>query len=160
MITKKLRLTVNGINHSLNIDPDTPLLYVLRNHLQMNGPKYGCGLGQCGCCMVLLENQIALSCILPVKSIEDLEVTTLSGLTDNDDTLNPVQQAFLEEQAAQCGYCTNGMILTAVSLLDRNPQPDDLEIREAFQINLCRCGTQSRVIRAVRKASERILSGM
>lgn len=147
-----LRLSVNGKQHEIEVDPETPLLYILRNHLQKNGPKYGCGFGQCGACMVLLDGQAVMSCLLPVSSVTDKEIITLDGLAAADGTLHPVQQAFLEEQAAQCGYCTNGMIMSAVALLNRNGDPKDVEIRQALQVNLCRCGTQSRVLRAVQKA--------
>ena len=149
---KKLRLSVNADSHSLEVDPATPLLYGLRNQLELNGPKYGCGSGQCGACMVLIDGQAVMSCLVPVKGVEGKEVVTLAGLTGEAGALHPVQQAFIEEQAAQCGYCTNGMILSAVALLERNPQPGEAEIRRALQPNLCRCGAQSRVIRAVLRA--------
>jgi nicotinate dehydrogenase subunit A len=147
-----LRLSVNGETHSLEVDPETPLLYVLRNQLQKNGPKYGCGFGQCGACMVLLDGQAVMSCMLPVKAVAEQPVITLDGLAAADGTLHPVQQAFLDEQAAQCGYCTNGMIIAAVALLNRDKEAGDSEIRQALQTNLCRCGTQSRVLRAVKRA--------
>lgn len=149
-----LRLSVNGERHTLEVDPETPLLYVLRNQLEKNGPKYGCGLGQCGACMVLLEGQAVMSCLLPVSAMEDREITTIDGLAADPDTLHPVQQAFLDEQAAQCGYCTNGMIMATVALLNRNREAGEAEIRQALQTNLCRCGTQSRVLRAVQRAKE------
>lgn len=155
-VKKTLRLSVNGQDHSVEVDPDTPLLYVLRNQLQLNGPKYGCGLGQCGSCMVLLNGQPVMSCTLAVSGVEGKEVTTLAGLAAENGALHPVHQAFIDEQAAQCGYCTSGMILSAVALLNRNPNPDEQAIRGALQINLCRCGTQSRVIRAIRRAAEKI----
>lgn len=150
-----LRLTVNGKDHTVEAYPGTPLLYVLRNHLQLNGPKYGCGLGQCGSCMVLIEGQAVMSCTLPVEGAEGKAIRTLAGLADPDGALHPVQQAFLDEQAAQCGYCTNGMIVAAAALLDRNPAPEEAEIRRALQVNLCRCGTQPRVLRAIRRVIER-----
>lgn len=149
-----IRLSVDGRQHTLEVDPETPLLYVLRNQLQKNGPKYGCGLGQCGACMVLLEGQAVMSCLLPVSAMEGQSITTLAGLAGDENTLHPVQQAFIDEQAAQCGYCTNGMIMAAVSLLNRNREADEAEIRQALQVNLCRCGSQSRVLRAVRRAGE------
>ena len=149
-----IKLSVNGRRYSVDTDPDTPLLYILRNNLIQNGPKSGCGDGQCGACMVLLDGRAVMSCLVPVSSAEGKAIVTLDGLSEGSDTLHPVQQAFLDEQAAQCGYCTNGMIMSAVALLDRNNQPDDREIREALQINLCRCGSQSRVIRAVKRARQ------
>lgn len=147
-----LRLSVNGQLYTVETDPDTPLLYVLRNQLQKNGPKYGCGFGQCGSCMVLLEGQAVMSCLLPVSAVAEKPIITIDGLTAADGSLHPVQQAFLDEQAAQCGYCTNGMIMATVSLLNRNSEAGEQEIRQALQVNLCRCGTQSRVLRAVQRA--------
>ncbi len=148
---EKLRLGVNGKTYTIEADPDTPLLYILRNQLGLYGPKYGCGLGQCGSCMVLIGGQAVMSCTLSVKAAEGKDIRTLSGLVGDDGTLHPVQQAFIDEQAAQCGYCTNGMIIAAVSLLKQNPRPKDEETRLAFQNNLCRCGTQSRVLKATRR---------
>ena len=152
---KELQLTVNGQKHTIETDPATPLLYVLRNQLNLNGPKYGCGVGQCGACMVLLDDRTAMSCFLPVEAAVGKEITTLAGLAGDNGELHPVQQAFLDEQAAQCGYCTNGMIISAVALLKRNSVPDEQTMRSALQINLCRCGTQSRVLRAM----ERVKNG-
>ena len=143
------RFRINGKQQRLEAAPDTPLLYILRNQLALNGPKYGCGLGQCGACMILLDQQPIMSCTLPVKAVEGKALLTLAGLAQADGELHPVQQAFLDEQAAQCGYCINGMIMAGVSLLNRNPSPSDEEIRQSLQINLCRCGTQSRVVRAL-----------
>ena len=153
---EKYKITVNGKKHPVEAEPDTPLLYVLRNQLGLHGPKYGCGLGQCGACMVLIDNQPGMSCLLPIGTIKGKEVHTLAGIAEKDAALHPVQQAFLEEQAAQCGYCTNGMIMAAIALLMRNPEPTTQEIRQALQINLCRCGSQSRVIRAVQRAIQMI----
>ena len=153
---QKLQLTVNGREQTVEVAPDTPLLYVLRNEFMLNGPKYGCGLGQCGSCMVLLNGQPVMSCTLAVSGVEGKEVTTLAGLAEENGALHPVQQAFIDEQAAQCGYCTSGMILSAVALLNRHPNPSEQAIRGALQVNLCRCGTQSRVIRAIRRAAEKI----
>ncbi len=147
-----IQLTVNGKKHSLELDPETPLLYALRNQANTYGPKYGCGLGQCGSCMILLDGQAVMSCTIPVMAAEGKAVVTLSGLSGEDGSLHPVQQAFIDEQAAQCGYCTSGMILSAVALLQQNSSPGEAEIRQALQNNLCRCGTQPRVIRAVRRA--------
>lgn len=151
---QKLQLTVNGRKHTIEADPATPLLYVLRNQLNLNGPKYGCGVGQCGACMVLIDDRTAMSCFLPVEAAEGKKIITLAGLIGDNGELHPVQQAFLDEQAAQCGYCTNGMIMSAVALLKRNPAPDVNTIRSALQINLCRCGTQSRVLRAMERVKK------
>lgn len=151
-----IRLNVNGKKHEVQADPATPLLYVLRNQLMLNGPKYGCGLQQCGACMVLLNGRALPSCTIPVSAIKDQPVITLEGLAKDDDTLHPVQEAFVEEQAAQCGYCLNGMVISAVALLSENPHPDDAAIRAGLVRSLCRCGTQSRIIKAVKRASEKM----
>ena len=148
-----IQLQVNGKLHTVQVDPQTPLLYVLRNQLALNGPKYGCGLQQCGACMVLLNGKAEPSCMLPVYSVKDKSIVTLEGLIQKDDTLHPVQEAFVKEQAAQCGYCMNGMIITAVALLNENPKPDDTAIRAGLQRALCRCGTHTRIIKAVKRAS-------
>lgn len=150
---EKLTLKVNGKSHTLIIDPSAPLLYVLRNELELNGPKYGCGLQQCGACMVLLDGKAQPSCMISAKSAKDYHITTLEGLTKDEDFLHPVQQAFVKEQAAQCGYCLNGMVISAVSLLTENPHANDIDIREGLQRNLCRCGTHSRIIRAVKSVA-------
>lgn len=146
-------LSVNGKKHTIQADPATPLLYVLRNQLALNGPKYGCGLQQCGACMVLLDGKAQPSCMLPVQSVKSSLITTLEGLAGAHDTLHPVQEAFIQEQAAQCGYCLNGMVISAVALLHENPHPDDTVIRAGMQRSLCRCGTQARIIRAVKRAA-------
>ncbi|HTI10697.1 MAG TPA: (2Fe-2S)-binding protein [Puia sp.] len=156
-----IELRVNGKKHSVQADPATPLLYVLRNQLALNGPKYGCGIQQCGACMVLLDGKATPSCMLPVEAIKNSAIVTLEGLagpvgsgpTGAGSPLHPVQTAFVEEQAAQCGYCLNGMVLSAVSLLQENPHPDDAAIRAGMQRSLCRCGTQARIIRAVKRAA-------
>jgi len=156
-----IELRVNGEKHSVQADPATPLLYVLRNQLALNGPKYGCGIQQCGACMVLLDGKATPSCMLPVEAIKNSAIVTLEGLagavgsgpTGAGCPLHPVQTAFVEEQAAQCGYCLNGMVLSAVSLLQENPHPDDAAIRAGLQRSLCRCGTQARIIRAVKRAA-------
>jgi nicotinate dehydrogenase subunit A len=148
-----LTLKVNGKPHTLKVDPSTPLLYVLRNQLKLNGPKYGCGLQQCGACMVLLDGKAQPSCMISAKSAKDYHITTLEGLTEDKNSLHPVQEAFAKEQAAQCGYCLNGMVMSAVSLLDENPNPGEAEIREGLQRNLCRCGSHSRIVRAVKRAA-------
>lgn len=143
---------VNGRRYQLETEANTPLLYILRNDLKLNGPKYGCGIEQCGSCMVLLEGEARPSCMMPVASAAGSRITTLEGL-GNPDNLHPVQKAFIKEQAAQCGYCLNGMIISAKALLDVNPSPTEAEIREALERVLCRCGTHSRMIRAVQQAA-------
>lgn len=148
-----IRLTVNGTTHALDVPPDAPLLYVLRNDLALNGPKYGCGLGECGACTILIDGAAARSCVLPVRAASGRAVTTLEGLADAA-RLHPVQQAFVAEQAAQCGYCLNGMIMASVALLARNPVPSDADIRAALRYNLCRCGTHIEILRAVRLAAQ------
>jgi len=148
-----ISLKVNGPRRSVPAEPDTPLLYVLRNDLALNGAKFGCGLAQCGACTVLLDGQAVRSCVTEIDSIGEAEVTTIEGLGTIDKP-HPLQQAFIDEQAAQCGYCINGMIMTAKGLLDRNPHPTAAEVREALSQNLCRCGTHGRIIRAVLRAAE------
>jgi nicotinate dehydrogenase subunit A len=147
-----MRLTVNGKPHELAVPADAPLLQVLRNDLQLNGPKYGCGLGECGACLVLLDGVPARSCVVPVAGADGREVTTLEGLGTRD-ALHPVQRAFIECQAAQCGYCLNGMVIATVALLARTPRPSDDQIRDALSHNLCRCGTHIEIVDAVRRAS-------
>ena len=143
-----LQLRVNGRTHLLDVSPDTPLLYVLRNDLALNGPKFGCGLAQCGACTVLVDGDAVRSCVLPVRAVEGREVTTLEGLGTPDHP-HPLQQAFIEQQAAQCGYCINGMIMTAKAFLDKHPNPTEVEVRKALAGNLCRCGTHLRILRAI-----------
>jgi nicotinate dehydrogenase subunit A len=147
-----MRLNVNGESHDIDVDPDTPLLYVLREDLGLNAAKYGCGLGQCGACTVLIDNRAAFSCTTPVLALEGKRIVTLESLGSADHP-GPLQAAFIEEQAAQCGYCIAGMMLRAEALLRRNPHPSDAEIRVALQPNLCRCGTHMRILRAVRRAA-------
>ncbi|MDH0288945.1 (2Fe-2S)-binding protein [Pseudomonas sp. GD04087] len=147
-----LSLVVNGRTWSLAVAADTPLLYVLRNDLQLNGPKYGCGLGECGACTVHLDGVATRSCITPVSAAQGRQITTLEGLGTLD-APHPVQQAFIDEQAAQCGYCTNGMVMTSAALLARNPDPSDEEIRQELAYNLCRCGTHVEILNAVRRAA-------
>ncbi len=147
-----LRLTVNGRIHDVTAAPDTPLIYVLRNDLALNGPKYGCGLGECGACTVLIDGVAARSCVIPVGACTGRAIVTLEGLGSSDNP-DPVQQAFIDEQAAQCGYCLNGMIMTAKALLTRNPHPTEAEITEALRYNLCRCGTHVEILRAVMRAA-------
>ena len=147
-----LRLQVNGQAHALDVADDTMLLYVLRNDLGLNGPKFGCGLGECGACTVLVDGVAARSCCVPAGIVQGRAVTTLEGL-GTAEAPHPVQQAFIAEQAAQCGYCLNGMIVTAAALLARSPDPDEAEIKEALRDNLCRCGAHYEIIRAVRHAA-------
>ena len=148
-----LRIRVNGTAHDVSAEPDTPLLYVLRNELSLNGPKFGCGLGQCGACTVHVDGAPRRSCVTAVSAVAGKDVVTLEGL-GTPERPHPLQQAFIDEQAAQCGYCINGMIMTAKELLDRNPQPNAAEVREALAGNLCRCGTHGRIVRAVLRAAQ------
>jgi nicotinate dehydrogenase subunit A len=146
-------LSVNGTSHRLDVEPDTPLLYVLRDDLALHGPKFGCGLAQCGACTVLVDGAAVRSCAVPVSRAAGKKVVTLEGLGTSD-APHPVQRAFIEEQAAQCGYCANGMIMTAKAFLDRTPSPTDRQIRQALADNLCRCGTHQRIIAAVKRAAD------
>lgn len=146
-------ITVNGEQKSYDVDPETPLLYVLRNEEGLVGPKYGCGLSQCGACTVLMDGEAIRSCVTPLESAEGSEITTTAGLGTTDDP-HPIQQAFVEEQAAQCGFCISGMIMQTKALLDRNSNPSDEEIRNALEGNLCRCGTHARILRAVNRAAD------
>jgi nicotinate dehydrogenase subunit A len=147
-----IALQVNGQSHSVDAAADTPLLYVLRNDLQLNAPKFGCGLSQCGACTVHLGDRAVRSCVTPLSDVGDQPVTTLEGLGTGD-ALHPLQQAFLDEQAAQCAYCTNGMIMSAAALLQRNAQPSLDEIKMAMNGNLCRCGAHLRIIRAIQRTA-------
>lgn len=149
---EEIQLKVNGKLHRVRVDSSTPLLYVLRNNLELNGPKFGCGLSQCGACTVILNGRAVRSCVISVGEVKNLEITTLEGLGSSE---NPgrLQRAFIEEQAAQCGYCMNGMIMRAKILLDSNPAPTDAEIKRALNGILCRCGSHLRVVRAVRRAA-------
>ena len=146
-----ITLTVNGSSHQVEAEADTPLLYVLRNDLELNGPRFGCGLGQCGSCTVLVEGQPTRSCITEVGSLAGRSITTLEGL-GTPDRLHALQRAFIAEQAAQCGYCANGMIMAAKALLDSHPEPSEPEIRDALASYLCRCGTHNRIVAAVQRA--------
>ena len=149
-----MEINVNGKMLPLsNVSADTPLLYILRNDLGLNGPKYGCGLGECGACTVLIDGVAARSCSIPVSSVQGKAITTLEGLGD-EGKLHPVQQGFIDEQAAQCGYCANGMIMTLVALFDRNPQASEDEIKNELAYNLCRCGTHLEILRAAEKARQ------
>ena len=147
-----ITLNVNGRSRSVPAEPDTPLLYVLRNDLELNGAKFGCGLAQCGACTVLVDGKPARSCVTEIGSIGGAQITTLEGLGTVDKP-HPLQRAFIEEQAAQCGYCINGMIMTAKALLDANPRPSEPEVRAGLAGNLCRCGTHNRIVAAVLRAA-------
>ena len=149
----KIELNVNGAKRSVSVEPETPLLYVLRNDLALNGAKFGCGLSQCGACTVLVDGQPVRSCVTPVGTIGASEITTIEGL-GTETRAHPLQQAFIDLQAAQCGYCVNGMIMTAKALIDRKPEPTETDVREGLSANLCRCGTHNRIVRAVLKAAQ------
>lgn len=148
-----ISFSLNGEQVDVPVDDDVKLLYVLRNDFDLNGPKFGCGLGQCGACTVLIDGSPARSCLVTAAAVAGREVTTLEGIGTADDP-HPLQQAFLDEQALQCGYCGNGMLMAAKALLDLNPRPDGEEIRSALDPYLCRCGAQHRIIRAVARAAE------
>ena len=145
-------LNVNGVSRSVPAEPDTPLLYVLRNDLALNGAKFGCGLAQCGACTVLIDGKPARSCVTAIGTLGDAKITTIEGLGTVDKP-HPLQKAFIDEQAVQCGYCINGMIMTAKELLDRNPRVTEADVRSALAGNLCRCGTHNRIIGAVLRAA-------
>jgi nicotinate dehydrogenase subunit A len=155
MTPTTIRLTVNGRIHDINAAPDTALLYVLRNDLELNGPKYGCGLGECGACTVIIDGMAARACVIPISGCVDREVLTLEGLGSRDNP-DSVQDAFIRENAAQCGYCLNGMIMTAKVLLTSNPHPSETEVSEALRYNLCRCGAHIEITRAVMRAAGQI----
>jgi aerobic-type carbon monoxide dehydrogenase small subunit (CoxS/CutS family) len=152
----RLTLKVNGRTHAVDVEPSTPLLYILRNDLGLQGPRFGCGLGQCGACAVIINGAAVRSCVTPVSNVR-AEVTTLEGLAPQG-RLHPVQQAWIDEQVPQCGFCQNGQIMAAKALLDRNPNPTDLQIREAMNGTLCRCMTYYRVQTAIKRAA-RSLTG-
>jgi isoquinoline 1-oxidoreductase len=151
-VTDRLRITVNGQTHDVEASPETPLLYVLRNDLGLNAAKYGCGLGKCGACTVHLDGEAIHSCEVAVGDVGERVVTTLEGL-GTPEALHPLQQAFMEEQAAQCGYCIPGIIMTAAALLETTPQPSDAEVRTALDGKLCRCGSHQRILRAIQRAA-------
>jgi aerobic-type carbon monoxide dehydrogenase small subunit (CoxS/CutS family) len=153
-----IKLNVNGRTNSVDVDPATPLLYVLRNDLDLSGPRFGCGLAQCGACTVILKGAAVRSCLMPVSSVEGAAVTTLEGLSSGG-RLDPVQQAWIDEQVPQCGFCQNGQIMTAKALLTQNPSPSDAEIRSGMAGVLCRCMTYYRVQAAVRRAARLIATG-
>ncbi|WP_200826036.1 (2Fe-2S)-binding protein [Kibdelosporangium aridum] len=148
-MAETFQLTVNGTEVEVTCDRDTPLLYVLRNHLDLKGTRFGCGLGLCGACNVIIDGRAVYSCDTPLWSVAGKEIRTVEGLADN-----PVQRMFVEEQAAQCGYCVSGIVMSATALLEHNPSPDEHEVRTALDNNLCRCGAHNRMVRAVLRASE------
>jgi nicotinate dehydrogenase subunit A len=148
-----INLDINGQTHRVDADPDTPLLYVLRDELGLNGAKFGCGLGQCGACTVVIDSRAEFSCITPISALAGRQITTIEGLGTAAEP-GPLQRAFIEEQAAQCGYCIAGMVMRAEALLRANPSPSEAEIRRHMTPNLCRCGTHLRILRAVRRAAE------
>ena len=153
-----ITLSVNGKSRTVDVDPDTPLLYVLRDTMALRGPRFGCGLAQCGSCTVIVDGKAVRSCTTAVSKVAGRKVTTLEGLGSTAKP-HPIQQAFIDEQAAQCGYCINGMIMTSKALLDRNPNPSDREIKQALAGNLCRCGTHLRIVRAVKRAAKNMVKG-
>jgi nicotinate dehydrogenase subunit A len=148
----RISLKVNGRSRVVDADPGTPLLYVLRDHLELHGPRFGCGLGQCGACTVLLDGKTVRSCMTPVSTVGSKSITTLEGLGTAAHP-HPIQAAFVEEQAAQCGYCMNGMVMGAKSLLEKNPHPTVSEIKQSLNSYICRCGTHLRIIRAIQRAA-------
>jgi nicotinate dehydrogenase subunit A len=148
----RFTLRVNGDARTVTVEPETPLLYVLRNDLELNGPKYGCGQAQCGACTVLLDGRPVRSCVTPTSSAARGQVSTIEGLGSSA-SLHPLQRAFIEEQACQCGFCGNGMVMSAKALLDRNPQPGEQEIKQALNGHLCRCASHNRIVRAVQRAA-------
>lgn len=148
----KMTLNINGVAHTLDLDPKTPLLWVLRDELKLTGTKYSCGMGICGSCTVHIDGKPERSCILPVSSVEGKAILTIEGL--GEDGLHPVQEAWLEEEVAQCGYCQPGQIMTAVALLEKNPDPSDDDINKAMNGVLCRCGTYQRIKKAIHSAGE------
>src|SRR5262245_3845544 len=150
-----INLRVNGTPHMVDVDPATPLLYVLRNDLDLHGPRFGCGLGQCGACTVIIKGEAVRSCVRPVSAVAGAAITTLEGLAENG-VLHPVQQAWIDEQVPQCGFCQNGQIMTAKALLDKNPDPSDADIRQAMSRTLCRCMTYYRVQAAIKRAAKSV----
>jgi nicotinate dehydrogenase subunit A len=156
MTPSTIRLTVNGSVHDVDAAPDTALLYVLRNDLGLNGPKYGCGLGECGACNVLIDGVAARSCVIPINGCVGRDILTLEGLGSRQHP-DPVQHAFIREQAAQCGYCLNGMIISTKALLNRSPHPSETEVLEALRYNLCRCGAHIEIMRAAMRAAGHVV---
>src|ERR1700676_3589209 len=152
-MAQQISLVVNGQRHDLAVDPETPLLFVLNDELGLRGPRFGCGMAQCGSCTVILRGQVVRSCVMPVRAVGSDEVTTLQGLGTPENP-HPLQRAFIDEGAAQCGFCLSGVMLTAKAVLDHNPKASDSEIREALGGLLCRCFTHTRMLRAIRKYAE------
>jgi len=153
----RMTLTVNGTPHLVDVEPSVPLLYVLRNDLGLEGPRFGCGLGQCGACTVIIKGEAVRSCTRPVSTAQGMDITTLEGLA-RDGVLHPLQRAWIDEQVPQCGFCQNGQILTAKALLDRNPHPTDAEIRQGMEGALCRCMTYYRIQAAIKRAAKEMAS--
>lgn len=154
-MAEPVTLNVNGVHHTVHAEPDTPLLYVLRNDLKLKGAKFGCGLGQCGACMVLIDGHNVMACDTPLWAAAGKAITTIEALGSLD-APGALQRAFIAEQAAQCGYCVSGAVMTAAALLARNPDPSETEIKEALARNLCRCGTHTRIIKAVQRAAREL----
>jgi aerobic-type carbon monoxide dehydrogenase small subunit (CoxS/CutS family) len=152
-----ITLKVNGGSHTVDVEPSTPLLYILRNDLGLEGPRFGCGLGQCGACTVIIKGEAVRSCVRPVSTVNGAEITTLEGLSTGG-KLHPIQQAWIAEQVPQCGYCQNGQMLTAKVLLDKNPNPSDAQIREAMSGTLCRCMTYYRIQAAIKRAAKGVVA--
>jgi nicotinate dehydrogenase subunit A len=157
-LTRAIEFNVNGARRAVTADVDTPLIYILRNDLKLKGTRFGCGQGVCGCCAVLLDGRSIQSCNTPMSAAEARNVTTIEGLGSGA-ALHPLQEAFIEEQAGQCGYCLTGIVMSAVSLLNRNSSPTDAQIRSELDIHLCRCGSYDRILRAIRRASQKMSKG-
>ena len=157
-LTSAIAFNVNGARRAVTADVDTPLIYILRNDLKLKGTRFGCGQGVCGCCTVLLDGRSVQSCNTPMSAVEGRTVTTIEGL-GSDGSLHPLQEAFIEDQAGQCGYCLTGIIMGAAALLSRNPSPTDAQIRSELDIHLCRCGSYDRILRAIRRANQKMSKG-
>jgi nicotinate dehydrogenase subunit A len=154
-LTRSIEFDVNGVRRAVTADANAPLIYILRNDLKLKGTRFGCGHGVCGCCTVLMDGRSVQSCNIPVSAAEGRTVTTIEGLGSGA-VLHPLQEAFIEEQAGQCGYCLTGIIMGAAALLKRNPSPTDAQIRSELDIHLCRCGSYDRILRAIRRASQKM----
>ncbi len=157
-LTSVIAFNVNGARRAVTAEADTPLIYILRNDLKLKGTRFGCGQGVCGCCTVLLDGRSVQSCNTPMSAVEGRTVTTIEGL-GSDGSLHPLQEAFIEDQAGQCGYCLTGIIMGAAALLSRNPSPTDAQIRSELDIHLCRCGSYDRILRAIRRANQKMSKG-
>jgi len=157
-MAEKFQIRVNGVEREASAEPDTPLLYILRNDFGLKGTRFGCGEGQCGACTVLVDGRPLQSCDMPLWSAAGRDITTVEGLSRGG-ALHPIQQAFIDEQAAQCGYCINGIMMSALALLERNPEPGEAEIAAALERNLCRCGTHVRILRAISRAAKVLREG-